>query len=113
MLQLSDGITILDQIGMSRRIAILHTPPTTLLILSIMFLGWHYEQIKRLRDGTRAWYTISMNGDANRSSIIRQPAFNPSAPIDPPPPYQQQLLPHTPNLQNYPKVLPTITNSPH
>jgi hypothetical protein len=112
VLILSDDIAILENIEMNTRIAILHTPPTTLLILTIMFLGWHYEQIKRLRDGTRAWYTISTNGDPNRSSIIRQPAFNPSAPIDPPPPYQQQLLPRIPNLQNYPKVLPTITNSP-
>ena len=113
VLLLSDDIAILEKIEMNKRIAILHTPPTTLLVLTIMFLGWHYEQIKRLRDGTRTWYTISMNGDPNRSSIIRQPAFNPSAPIDPPPPYQQQLLPHTPNLHNYPKVLPTIPNSPH
>ena len=98
---------------------VLYITPSTLLLLTIAFLGWHLQQIKALRDGTHAWYSISMNGDAARTSIIRrQPAFNPSAPApsDPPPPYEQELLsPRLANLQHYPKVLPTTPsdiNSP-
>ena len=107
LLPSNDKITILETIKDGDKRGILYVTPTILACLTIAFLGWHLQQIKTLRDGTRAWYTISMNGDANRVSIIRQPAFNPSAPPDSPPPYQQHLLP---NLQHYPQVLPTITS---
>ena len=107
-----DSLSVLQLVTNKR--AVVHTPPTFLFLLTFTFMGWHFQQVKKLRDGTRAWYTISGNGEATHTSIIRQPPFNPTAPIaDPPPPYQQQLLPHTPNLHNYPKVLPTIPNSPH
>ena len=133
-------ISIFDHMKMNTIKTILHTPPTILFLLTILFMGWHFQQVKALRDGTRAWYTLSMNGEANNSSIVRQPPFNPSAPPDPPPPYQQQLLSPTPDnapkvhpvynpkvlpiiptapqsfspkLHNLPKVLPTIPSSPH
>ena len=82
-----NNMEILDPITTSNKRALLHTTPTVLFLLVIMFLGWHFQQVKRLRDGTRAWYTISTNGDINHTSIIRQPPFNPSAPPDPPPPF--------------------------